>query len=87
MRCFKIPFTHLDLFLVACELNFGDIRPEYIFQYEDHYQTVFVDKIPEVVQEKIDKFIAEMWANALAMGEHSRPVRTYASRNRQDGRD
>jgi len=87
MRCFRIPFTHLDLFLVACTMNFNDITPEYIFQYEDHYQVVFIDKIPESDQEKIEKFIAEMWAQSLTMAAHSRPILNYDSRTKQDGRN
>lgn len=87
MRCFKIPFTHLDLFLVACTLNFNDITPEYIFQFEDHFQLVFLDRIPESDQEKIEKFIGGMWAQSLTMSKHPRPILSYDSRTKRNGRD
>jgi hypothetical protein len=77
MRCFKIPTSHLDLFLVACDLNFNDIRPEYIFQYEGRYEVVFLDKIPPFMQEKIEKFIGETlgagFCNRFNTARTSRP--------------
>jgi len=87
MRCFKIPFTHLDLFLVACSMNFDDIRPEYIFQFEGHYDVVFIDRIPEYTQEKIEKFIGGLWSQALSMERQPKPIRDYDPRTKRYGRD
>lgn len=68
-------------------MNFNDIRPDYIFQFEKHYEVVFLDKIPEYDQEKIETFIGGLWSQALSMESQPRPIRDYDPRTKRNGRD
>lgn len=68
MRCFKIPLTRLDLFLIALNMNFDVHEVDWVFKMTGYYDVVIM-KIPNKATEKnIEVFAQRLWTTSLAEG-------------------
>lgn len=62
MNSFKIPIDKLKLFLIALDLNFGMVEPDYIFQVPDGFEIVYTSLISKKwPQQEIEDFVEKLW--------------------------